>query len=395
MTRCLDGGTLNAAKRLFLQRAIIFLVLASFVLAACGRSPDANWPGMTVDDQGVVYVAFGQVIAVNVETNEQLWSFPQEGVKTGPIYAAPTVVDGTVYFGDFGTSSFTSPSKAVNIYSLSASSGTLNSGWPASDIAHDRILAPALVADGKVFIGTADNKVFALDMDTAQPLWPTPFEAGHSIWGKPAYVDGVLYVPSLDKNVYALDASDGSLIWQSSVDGSISDKVVTDTDLIYVGSFDKHVYALNRENGEVVWAASAEAAVWGAPLHVNGIVYFADQKGNVFAVDDATGGEIWRSSGAGYVIAQPVTVADKIIIASAGDPAIPRSQRVGGELIAYDAKSGSELWRKGTSQPLFSTPVVAGDKIVVAQQDAQALLVYFNADGAQTGTYALPTTQGQ
>lgn len=385
---------MNKVKRLPLRRAIILLILASFLLAACGSSPDSNWPGLTADEQGVVYVAYGPaVMAVDVESNQQLWSYPRGEDTSGPIYAPPTVVDGRVVFGDFGVSrGFFSPGKNVRVYSLDASNGTLNSNWPVGEIAQDRIVAPAQVTGDTFFVGSADNLVFALDAETAQPVWPAPFKAAHSIWGKPAYIDGVVYVPSLGKTVYALDASDGSIIWETGVKGSVSDKVVSNSGLVYVGSFDSHTYALDSQNGEIRWTAPAEAAVWGAPAYADGVVYFADLRGNVFAVDAETGAEIWSVPGAGYVVAQPVPVDGKILIASAGDPNIPPEER-SGELIAYDAESGAEVWRRATDRPLFSTPVIADDTIVVAQEDALALLVYFNLDGDQTGTFALPTPQ--
>ncbi len=393
MTRCLDGGTLNAVKRLPLRWALILLVLVSFLLAACGRGPDTNWPGLSADAQGVVYVAYGAgVTAVDVEANEQLWSFPQGEGASAPIYAPPTVVDGNVVFGDYGAQGLFPPGKDVSVYSLDARDGTLNSKVPVSEIAQDRIVAPALVAGDRIFIGTADNLLFALDAELAQLVWPEPFEAEHSIWGMPAFIDGIVYVPSLDKSVYALDAEDGSVIWQKSFEGSISDNVISNSDLVYVGSFDKHVYALDSQSGDIRWSATAEAAVWGAPLYEDGIVYFADLEGNVFAVNGETGDEVWSVSNAGYVVARPVFVDGKILIASGGDPNTQPSEREGA-LIAYDAQSGAEEWRRATEQPLFATPVIAGDTIVVAQENAQALLVYFNTDGDQTGTFALPTGQ--
>ena len=393
MTRCLDGGTLDTVKRLPKRPAIIFLVvLASFVLAACtGRTADETWPGMTADEQGVVYVAYGPaVIAVDVESNEQLWSFPQGEGNTAPIYAPPEVADGRVVFGDFGVSGgLLSPSKKISIYSLDASDGTLNSNWPVGEVAQDRIIAPALVVGDRIFVGTADNLVFALDADSAQPVWSQPFEAEHSIWGKPAYQDGVLFVPSLDRSVYALDADSGSLTWKTGVEGSVSDRVVRNSDSVYVGSFDQQAYALDARSGEVKWTAPAEASVWGAPLYVDGVVYYADLNGNVFAVSAESGESLWQSTGAGYVTAQPVYADGKVFIASAGDPEDKPDERTGA-LIAFDAETGDELWRSATQAPLFTTPVVSGDMVVVAQDDEQVLLVYFSFDGAQTGSFERP-----
>ena len=396
MTRCLDGGTLNKAKRLPLGRAIIFFFMASFLLVACGtRTANTSWPGMSTDSQGVIYVAYGPgVAAVDPETNQEIWFYPPGGGSpTVQFYAAPSVEDGQVVFGDYGaTGGILSPSVKVSVYSLDAASGAENPGWPISEIAQDRVIAPALQVGDRIFVGTADNFVFALDATTARSVWSAPFEAEHSIWGQPAYRDGILFVSSLDKSVYALDAESGAVLWQTDVGGSVSDKPVNNSELIYAGSFDNQVYALDASSGDIRWTATAEASVWGAPLYADERVFFADLGGNVVAVDAQSGDTIWQVSGAGYVVAQPVYVDGIVYIASAGDQSVAPSER-SGALLALDAASGDELWRSSTQTPLFTTPVIVDDTIVVAQEDPTALLVYFDLEsGAQTGTYTPPST---
>ena len=389
---------MDTVKRLPVWPAIIFLVLTSSLLVACGtRVANTNWPGMSADEQGVIYVAYGPgVAAVDAETNEQIWFYPPEGGSAGvQFYAAPSVVDGQVVFGDYGASGgILNPKVTVGIYSLDAADGTMNSGWPVSEVVQDKIVAQALQVGDRIYIGTADNFVLALDANTGQQVWSKPFEAEHSIWGQPAYQDGVVFVASLDKSVYALDAESGNVLWRTDVGGSVSDKPVNDSDLLYAGSFDMQVHALDSQNGDVRWTAPAEASVWGAPLFVDGTVFFADLDGNVFAVDAETGETRWQSSGAGYVVAAPVYADGVVYIASGGDQSVSADER-NGALIAFDAETGAELWRSSTTAALFTTPVITGDSIVVAQQDQQALLVYFSLEsGAQTGTYEPPSADG-
>lgn len=398
MTRCLSGGTLDTEKSLPRWPAIIFLVLTSFLLVACGTQvANTNWPGMTADEQGVIYVAYGPgVAAVDAESNSQIWFYPSTGGNAAvQFYAAPSVVDGQVVFGDYGASGgILNPKVKVSLYSLDAADGTIQSNWPVSELAQDKIIAPALQVGDRIFVGTADDFVYALDASTGRPVWSQPFETEHSIWGKPAYQDGVVYVSSLDKNVYALDAESGDLLWRADVGGSVSDKPVNDSGLIYAGSFDMQVYALDAQSGDVRWTAPAGASVWGAPLLADGKVFFADLSGNIFAVDAQTGDAVWRNEGAGYVVAAPVYADGKVYIASSGDPNASPDERTGA-LIAFDAETGDEIERATTNAPLNTTPIIVGDKIVVAQQDQQALLVYFDLDSLdQTGTYTPPSSDG-
>jgi hypothetical protein len=183
------------------------------------------------------------------------------------------------------------------------------------------------------------------------------------------------------------------MIWQSNVQGSVSDKVVLNSELLYVGSFDMNAYALDAQTGEIRWSSPAEAAVWGAPLYVDGVVYFADLSGNVYAVGAESGEKIWSTTvESAYVVAQPVYADGKVFIASAGDPAEQLGDR-SGALVALDAETGEQLWRETTARPLFTTPVIVGDTVVVAEEDLENLLVYISFDGDTLGTFPRPTNQ--
>jgi glucose dehydrogenase len=57
------------------------------------------------------------------------------------------------------------------------------------------------VANGVVYIGSADHKLYALDAVTGTPKWSST--TGNAIFPSPAVANGVVYVGSLDDNVYA------------------------------------------------------------------------------------------------------------------------------------------------------------------------------------------------
>jgi outer membrane protein assembly factor BamB len=352
---------------------IILLFAGAFILSACGVSvANSNWPGMTADEDNVVYVAFGPgIVAVDLEEQEQLWVYrPQDANANLQFFAPPSVDAGQLVFGDYGASGgFISASVTVSVYALEELLGQNPVlAWSQSQVAQDRIIAQPLQLEDKVIIGTADNFVVALGNENGTPLWDEPFEAGHSIWGHPIEADGVIYVPSLDKNVYALDAETGEEIWRSNVGGSVSDRVVMNGDLIYVGSFDNQVHALDKATGASRWTAPAQAPVWGAPAYADGSVFFVDLNGNVFAIGADTGELRWEEDVAEFVIAATVVNDGVVYVATAGDPDINPAERQG-ILIALSADTGEELWQKQTLAPIFTTPLIVGDSIVIAMQD--------------------------
>lgn len=391
MTRCLDGGTLLKRIRPVKRSLIILLFVAALFITGCGVNvANTNWPGLTADGD-VAYVAFGtSVRAINVVEEEQVWSFPAEPQANRQFYAAPSVVENDVVVGDYGQSGgLLSPGIKVSVFGLEQDEGgTPNIAWTSAEsLIKDRIIAPPLQVGDQVFVGTADNNVFALDAANGGALdWQ--FETGHSIWGQSTYEDGVLYVSSLDKSLYALDATTGDMLWESATGGSISDRARLNGDLVYIASFDRMIHAVEKATGDVRWTADSVAAIWGAPAFEDGMVFYADLNGNVYAVDGETGQQIWSESFNNYTVAAPVVKDGVVYIALAGSLDDEPDLRAG-SLTALDAETGDEIWRESTLAPIFTTPVFINENIVVAfvNEEILNLVVYDSEEGDELWTF--------
>lgn len=375
-----------------LRRIISLLVLVSFLLVACGTGvQNANWPGLTADDN-VVYVAYGAgVIAVDVAEQELLWSFPDEPRAGLLFYAPPSVSEEAVILGDFGVSGgFFSPRTRVTVYALEpgASGGAPDVLWSRDDVATDRIVASPLQADERVYVGTSDNRVVALDAASGEPIWE--YETGHSVWAQPVSSEGVLYVASLDNFVYALDAASGDLLWQTELGGSIAGGLVLDDDVLYVPSFDRAVHALDAGSGEELWRAEATNWVWGAPTVNDSFVYYGDLDGNVFAASREGGEILWQGQVPGVIQSAPLYSDGRLFVA-AGDIGADEETQTG-RIVAFDAESGDELWQQSIPAPVLTHPVMVGSGVVVAINEGATirLLVFDPESGAQTWSYTPP-----
>ncbi|MEJ2746744.1 MAG: PQQ-binding-like beta-propeller repeat protein [Anaerolineae bacterium] len=378
-----------AAKRPLRRPAIFLLILASYLLIACGTSgTNTNWPGLSTDGEKV-YVAYGPgVIAYNVAEQKQDWFFPQEASRTLQFFAAPSVENGRVIFGDFGASGgLTNPKIIVTLYALDESGqGYPNTLWARNDIVSDRVVASPLQIGDRVYVGTANNFLIALDATNGDEKWR--FETGHSIWGRPAYKDGVLFVASMDKTIYALEAETGQELWHTGLGGALASSPVTNTNLVYVASFDGRLHALDMTTGSEVWSAGAEDWIWDSPAFADGVVYYADIKGNVYAVDGETGSQIWTQQIGQAIQTSPVVVGDKVYIAAQGDINVEMPQ---GTLTALDTATGEQVWQVTAPASLYTTPVVVGSDIIVALQSESALLIGFDLEtGSQQWVFAPP-----
>jgi outer membrane protein assembly factor BamB len=374
-----------------LRPAIFILIFASYLLISCGTTgTNTNWPGLSTDGQNV-FVAYGPgVIAYDVENQTQEWFFPQEANRALQFFAAPSVEDGRIIFGDFGVpGGMFSPGVIVTLYALENSdAGIPTTIWSKDDLVEGQVIAPPLQIGSQVFVGTSDNYLFALDAESGEKQWE--FETDHSIWGQPAFKDGVLFVASMDKTIYALEAETGQELWHTGLGGALASSPVTNTDLLYVASFDGRLHALDMTTGGEVWSAGAEDWIWDSPAFADGVVYYADVKGNVYAVDGTTGDQIWTQQLSQAVQTSPVVVNDKVYIAAQGDIAAEAPQ---GTLTALSVADGAQLWQKTAPASLYTTPVVVDDAIIVALQSESALLIAYNLETGDQQWIAPPPAQ--
>ncbi len=392
-------------KRPF-SRLLILFVFASLTLVACGsRTANDNWPGLSADEQ-YVYVAYGSgIVSYDVAAEREAWQYSPEG--NAPLFAPPSVQDGRLIIGDFGVSGgLLSPGNTFTLYGLTiADQKAISEEWLNSDLVNDRYVGEVLQVGDVTYVPTSDFAVLAVDAKTGAQIWRFETDEG-SVWGQPTYYEGTLYITSLDRYAYALDAETGELIWSSKVAGAVAAKAMINPEenLLYVPSFDNQLHALSLDDGQEQWSAEAADWIWNAPAFNDNVLYYADSSGNVFAIDATTGDSIWQAGIHGMKVvegvvfdspveikgavqASPVYANDKIYIASVGN-----EETEEGLIVALSAETGEEIWQQTTAVPLFATPVVVGDVVVIGLQgeDGELLIAYDLETGDKAWSYNQP-----
>lgn len=162
--------------------------------------------------------------------------------------------DGTVYVG-FGDT----------LYAIGAD-GVLDWEYETGAFVHS---CPAVDAAGRVFFGSADGKVYALDSEGVR-LWdfevPGPGQVGVAVLAPPSIgANGDVYIGGLyDSALYALDPNDGDVHWECDLSGGedagkslIAAPVVADDGTVYVTLInDSNLYAVDPNDGSVKWATN-------------------------------------------------------------------------------------------------------------------------------------------
>jgi len=298
---------------------------------------------------GIVYIAAmdGHLYAIDQETGKEKWNFKSRM----PIASSPTVVGDTLYFVSSAGSlvamdiktgqpkwvcvvEYERKFEAKNLHGLQSAEQTIPDAW-------DMFTSSPTVANGKVYFGSGDGNVYAVEAQSGTILWKFPTK--DVVHSSAAVVNNTVYIGSWDSYLYAIDAETGQQKWafKSGEDNTIHNQVgfqsspaVVDG-TVYIGCRDAHVYAIDAATGRKKWDYPTNKSwVIGTPAVRDGMVYVGTSDSSRFmALDAKTGRLRFDFKTGGYVFSSA---------ALAGELAYVGSHN--GRLYAIDAKAGKLAW---------------------------------------------------
>lgn len=349
-------------KHLFIS---ILLLISAGLLSACagGTGVATSWPGLIVGEETAIIAYNTHVYAIQLSNGNQRWRFPAEADNQVTFYANPAVTpDGQLIVGGYDNT----------IYSLDPETGTEN--WRFTAV-RNRFIASPLVTQRGIFAPNADKNIYALDFD-GNMLWT--FEMPAESWAQPVSDPDCtcIYVPSMDHRVYALDPEDGRQLWQTDDLGGavVGTPALGEDGFLYVGTFGSEMLAINSQDGRVQWRFPTGGWVWSGPALHEDRLFFGDLNGNFYALDDANGESLWQLSAEqldGPIAASPLVLDDVIYVSTES-----------GTLFALNLE-GAVQWSQPVGGKLYTSPLPAGDLILVSPIDTEELLVALTPDGAK------------
>jgi outer membrane protein assembly factor BamB len=306
-------------------------------------------PGAAVSG-GTVYADDGTGIdALDAATGKLLWfSSTMGGGSTVSSYISPAAANGMVYAGGGDN----------RVYAFDAQTGA--SRWTFNP--NGQLLSSPAVANGVVYSADRGGHVYALDGTSGTVLWSFQVAVGDSIDQSPAVANGAVYFVTLDGSAYALNASTGAQLWQSTI-GSPGEDVnvpAVDNGVVFVvsgapyPSTQGEVVALDATTGATKWVANTPFYGTSGVALANGTIYVSTISNGVYAFDEATGAPKWQVSVAmGY---SAPAVANGVVYVGAGTAYV----------YAFDAATGATLAAVGNcgTQP-YSSPVVANGVVYI------------------------------
>jgi outer membrane protein assembly factor BamB len=245
-----------------------------------------------------------------------------------------------------------------------------------------RLLAPPVIAEGKVFAIDADGDVSAVDAGTGGRLWRTatrPSDApdpAHA--GGVAYMDGRVFAGTGFAQVVALDAGTGKEIWRQQVTGPVRSPPTAAGGRVLAVTIDNQCHALDAGDGTRQWfhAGIPETAglLGGAsPAIDGGAAVVAYSSGELFALRVENGRVVWSDA------LTQVRRSDQVAGLSdiRGNPVIDRGLVIAsgnsGRSVAIDFRSGGRVWDLDIGS--VDMPWVVGDFVYLLSTEAEIVCV--------------------
>ncbi|MES2745867.1 MAG: PQQ-binding-like beta-propeller repeat protein [Bdellovibrionota bacterium] len=253
-----------------------------------------------------------------------------------------------------------------------------------------------------VIIGTfKQNWITAFDLKKKQHLWW--FDAKADLTA-PVEVFGSFAIAALrDGRLVKLDINTGKSVWESQLTQFVSTKTVLSGTSLLVYTVDQKLYSIDFQSGQTLWAYDATSSpnllvrTGAAPQVVGNEVYIGSVEGDVRAISIATGKENWRQKPGkddfrfkdivgevgvgnnqiyvtrydGLVFALDIATKPNGTLWEVTTPSITTSAYrdgtlyvgcMNGELLAFQASNGRQLWKVKLGQSIKSLTV--GEKAV-------------------------------
>jgi outer membrane protein assembly factor BamB len=306
------------------------------------------------------------------------WKF-QTGAA---VYSSPAVVKDTIYFG----------STDHYLYAVDLESGKLK--WKGKT--GSGVTSSPAVENGTVYFGSYDGKFYAVDAESGKAKWTFQtggerrYSATHIHGSLPAaesmpdpfdfYLSSAVlwkdkvYFGSGDGNIYALDAASGKLVWKFHTGNVVHASPAIQDGTLFVGSWDSYFYALDAATGKERWRFKTgedpdihnQVGIQSSAVVSDGVVYFGCRDANLYALDAKTGQKRWAFNNKGsWVIGSPTVKDGKVYFATSDS----------GLFYALDAKSGNADFSLKFIWPMFSSPAIAGNMLYIGTHEGKLMAI--------------------
>jgi outer membrane protein assembly factor BamB len=313
-----------------------------------------------------------------------VWSFPAgDDLRSSPVFGSGRMVagsmDGSVYCLDYD--------------------GQLKWKFETGN----GVEAPALIHGGKVFVGDLDGSLYCLDLQSGKENWS--YKADNQISGSPnIWVSGnraLIVFGSYDFYLHCLDAGTGKLIWKYETDNFINgaaacyqgkaifggcdgfihvvdiatgkfekkidiatyiaSSVAVSANAAFIGDHDGKFSCVDLENEKIVWTWTNDQArlpFLASPSVNQKVAVIGNEDKYTYCFNRFTGELIWRFNSGSRINASPVIAGDRVLVAN-----------MRGDLHILDITDGNALWTYELGSAITGNPAISSERFFIAAAD--------------------------
>jgi outer membrane protein assembly factor BamB len=143
------------------------------------------------------------------------------------------------------------------------------------------IKAP-IVRDGEsLYVGSENTKLYKLDINTGQKLWPVDFQTGAVLTESAIIGKKAVYQYASDKGLYAIEKEGGEKAWQ--VENGIG--ILTEKGgRAYVLAKEGVLVVMDNDSGEQLYSVNVSAVNRHATNMTDSAIYVSDDKGRLMGI---------------------------------------------------------------------------------------------------------------
>ncbi len=259
-----------------------------------GESEGALGGGVALAN-GVLFAStgYGDVVAFDAATGAELW---RESIGI-PLRAAPTISDGRLFVVTYDNQLFALDAGDGGVLwtyvGIAESAGLIATASPAADAG---IVVAPLSSGELVGLRAEDGRVVWSD-NLVRTGRVTALAELSNINGRPAIQDGIVYAVSHAGRMVAVEVDSGARVWTQNLGGVESPWIAGQ--FIYLITTDAEVLALSRRDGRIRWvtqlprfrkpAERSGRITWSGPLLASDRLILVSSTGSAFAISPYTG----------------------------------------------------------------------------------------------------------
>lgn len=244
------------------------------------------------------------------------------------------------------------------------------------------------VVDGTAYVGNAAGSVYAIELASGEAAWTRGTGSQVARFGLVATQDAVV-AGGRGGELTSFDPSSGEQLWTRTLAGACEGLRVVDG-VAFVVTAEPSIVAVDALSGRIAWryALPDEHNNRGRPTVHDGVVYYGE-RGHLLAVDADSGTELWRRDDWGHQAFQ--ATASRF---GANDDGVYAASWTDGTVLRMNPDDGTTVWKSNIDDYADSGPVVSenGEGLVYAAGESQVFALSQASGQVQWGIGVRPSS---